>query len=285
MAENTYKCPKCSATLKLGNPVPAGKKIKCPKCENIFAPVGAEAAGNPPHPPLGKGGRGGVVAPTAKPKLDDEEETGGGTYGLIKDEPSPETKKEAEEDQDKGEGKRGKKKDKSQKGAVRKKAAAQAICQKPSNHMLATASFMCVSCLLSVMVGLWPVLFTTNKKWTVSLIGMDVPVLVLIPLIVGAFLYNGLIAVGAVKMQSAESYRSAMLGAMLTVIPGSWLLAIPALYWYYTFLNTILTGDVTFPGLTILAVSGWYLYVGLTNLKTLRDPEVVEGFAEKSSEY
>src|SRR5215213_654159 len=48
-----YPCPECGAQLRPANPVPAGKKLRCPKCETVFAPTGrakakAAAAKSPP---------------------------------------------------------------------------------------------------------------------------------------------------------------------------------------------------------------------------------------------
>src|SRR5262249_14357916 len=37
MLATTLNCPDCGAVLKLADPVPAGKKIKCPKCTSVFA--------------------------------------------------------------------------------------------------------------------------------------------------------------------------------------------------------------------------------------------------------
>ncbi len=34
-----YTCPKCKTVLKREQPVAEGKKIKCPKCANIFAAI------------------------------------------------------------------------------------------------------------------------------------------------------------------------------------------------------------------------------------------------------
>jgi hypothetical protein len=34
----TLSCPMCSATLRLANPVAAGKHVRCPKCGNAFLP-------------------------------------------------------------------------------------------------------------------------------------------------------------------------------------------------------------------------------------------------------
>src|SRR5256885_667419 len=38
-----YTCPKCKSILKRQEPVPPGKKMKCPKCQTIFAPHKAAA--------------------------------------------------------------------------------------------------------------------------------------------------------------------------------------------------------------------------------------------------
>src|SRR5687768_14667959 len=42
MAHSTV-CPYCAAVLKSANPVPPGKKVKCPKCEKPFV-VGEDQA-------------------------------------------------------------------------------------------------------------------------------------------------------------------------------------------------------------------------------------------------
>ncbi len=47
-------CPVCNAKLKLVAPPAAGKKVRCPKCENIFAPQPEKAVAAtkaPPPPP------------------------------------------------------------------------------------------------------------------------------------------------------------------------------------------------------------------------------------------
>src|SRR5262249_10155081 len=93
-----FTCPECHAVLKPAQPVPEGKRVKCPKCDASFvvraeevadvqpARAGKKAASKPesitkkPEPPT-------------KPTEDDDE--GGGTYGVIK-----EPEKEADEDEE-----------------------------------------------------------------------------------------------------------------------------------------------------------------------------------------
>ena len=40
-----YTCPNCKTVLKRQQPVGEGKKIKCPKCEKVFAPPSANKSG------------------------------------------------------------------------------------------------------------------------------------------------------------------------------------------------------------------------------------------------
>jgi hypothetical protein len=47
MLATTFSCPQCGALLKIAAPLPAGKKIRCPKCTGIFAPP-ADTAGPTP---------------------------------------------------------------------------------------------------------------------------------------------------------------------------------------------------------------------------------------------
>src|SRR5262245_38600085 len=32
----SFACPKCKKVLKTSTPIPAGKKVKCPACANLF---------------------------------------------------------------------------------------------------------------------------------------------------------------------------------------------------------------------------------------------------------
>jgi len=71
-----FNCPKCNATLKPAKPVPEGKTVKCPKCQEMF-----------------KAGAAPAEQSAAKP----EEEEGPGTYGVVKDEEEEKKKAQAEE--------------------------------------------------------------------------------------------------------------------------------------------------------------------------------------------
>ena len=73
MASPTLTCPHCSSVLRPAAPVPAGKKVRCPKCKETFT------AGGEPEVPKAK-----------KPVLDDDgEEESGSTYGIATDPDAP----------------------------------------------------------------------------------------------------------------------------------------------------------------------------------------------------
>jgi predicted Zn finger-like uncharacterized protein len=89
-------CPNCSAILKTKDPVPAGKKVKCPKCATVFeSPAEEQPAEAPPPPPppenefAGLGG-GEVEKPAkkgkAKPKATAESSKDGDESPKKKDE-------------------------------------------------------------------------------------------------------------------------------------------------------------------------------------------------------
>jgi predicted Zn finger-like uncharacterized protein len=70
-------CPKCRAVLKPAKPVPEGKTVKCPKCEETFTAGGKAAEEN------AKGAA--KKSSPAKPDPD-EEENEAATYAVLKDE-------------------------------------------------------------------------------------------------------------------------------------------------------------------------------------------------------
>jgi hypothetical protein len=282
MAENRYPCPECGAILKPAKPVAEGKKLRCPKCSTVFAPAAAEA-GSKPAAAGAKGAK--------RPKVEEEDE--GGTYGLGADdeEATKEERKKA----------MGPVKDRRPKST---RGSAQAIATKPSNQMLATGTFFCVSCVISILVVLWPLVFPPSEKKedeyskVAEELSKDKPKKVMTPeerrqqvilgwVVIGcavlAFAYNGFIAVGAVKMQSLESYVLAMTASILVMLPFEWALAYPAFYWFIRLVTSIAPDEYFwhFHVITLLTIAGWGVYIGIWNLKTLRDPEVMSGFEEE----
>src|SRR5262249_11961773 len=101
MASSRLTCPECNATLKPAQPVPDGKKVKCPKCGAVFVAPGLvspqgveEPAEQAPAPkakkqavPAAKAkqaapAKAGAKKPAAKKKKSDDDEEEGGTYAF-----------------------------------------------------------------------------------------------------------------------------------------------------------------------------------------------------------
>jgi hypothetical protein len=166
-------CPECGATLKSSNPMPPGKKVKCPKCGNGFAvPEDGEPAA--PAKPAAKPARAAkkpADAPGPKPPDDDEI----GTYAIVQD---PDLDKEDEEEEDDDDedddeegGKKKKKKDKADITFAldlsvkdpRGPAAAQVV--KPSNMLMLLGSIMCILCLIGLCWAVFPLIFSEPDQW------------------------------------------------------------------------------------------------------------------------
>src|SRR5581483_4918146 len=129
-----YPCPECGAQLRPANPVPAGKKLRCPKCETVFAPTGAAKAAKP------------AAKPAAAPAPADEE---GGSYGLVR------------EDEDKhAEARREQAFDKLRDRFERsKRGPALVQVVRPSDWLLRVGVLTCVMSLVGSMWSIWPLIF------------------------------------------------------------------------------------------------------------------------------
>src|SRR5947199_3201333 len=75
MSATKLTCPKCQATLRPAKPLPAGKRVKCPKCGARFAVGAGGAAGRPAAKKK--------PAPARKITFDDENEGSAITYGVV----------------------------------------------------------------------------------------------------------------------------------------------------------------------------------------------------------
>src|SRR6266404_9395366 len=82
-----YTCPSCHAILKREAPVPAGKKIRCPKCETVFAPQDDRVAATPA-----------AAKAAARKKADeDEAEDGRNPYAVKHDQEGEDLMREEKE--------------------------------------------------------------------------------------------------------------------------------------------------------------------------------------------
>ena len=77
---HSIKCTHCGSVLKSANPVPAGKKVKCPKCAKVFVVAEEEEEEAPAEEDQADEVAGDEEEETPKPKkpakaLDEEEES------------------------------------------------------------------------------------------------------------------------------------------------------------------------------------------------------------------
>jgi predicted Zn finger-like uncharacterized protein len=101
MASARITCPDCKAVLRPAKPVPDGKKVKCPKCGNLFTTPGLVADEEerplkraPAQKASKKKEKAAAKPPAKKSDLDDDEEEGG-IYSFVD---AGEKKEEEEED-------------------------------------------------------------------------------------------------------------------------------------------------------------------------------------------
>jgi len=225
----SYKCPNtdCGVTLKTSNPVPAGKRVKCPKCAQMFAPVPA-AAVPPSEAPPGPGtfkfaddeGKkenpkaGGAKPPppaqdpSKKPIEDDDEdaESVKRGYGVI-----GETQEELDQAAD-VKVKFGRVEDKYKKSA---RGPAIALLVMPSNLLTAEGLLTAISGLFIFVWGMWPLAFNDAPP------GDEETEEAIFRMLLGCmtFLWGGLICFGASQMQELGSYLWATMGAVMGILP------------------------------------------------------------------
>jgi hypothetical protein len=212
----TYTCPECGTALRPKTPIPAGKKVKCPKCSAIFAAQAAQpvrAAAKPAAAPAKKaadddwGDNNPYTIKTEEIKPREEM-----TFGPIRDRFA-----------------------KSARGPAQKEVV------RPANLMLAISIKNCLILIGVFLYGLWPFVFITDDGGSkdpnaLSNIarsglgedekkgGMTMQQKVLHFWIMGSsvflFLWNSIIVVAAFKMHTLESYAWAMTGAIMGLIAG-----------------------------------------------------------------
>lgn len=263
MAEIKYTCPECDATVTLAQPASKGKKIKCPKCDFLFAPTAEEQERAAKQ-----------VAPKAAAKRLDDDDDGPATYSFNEAEQraaeeekrkQAEREKAEEEPDEEGEPKK-KKKKKEKKGVFdepirdrfpkSKRGPAQAAVIPPSNALLAAGLITCIGALIGICVYAFPMIFTIKPAATTRAVraapGADKTAKTApqpepppsaasnldnwigIAMFIWVFIYGCGVTTGAAKMQNLESYQLAAGGSILALLPLGWyfwLLTMPAGLW------------------------------------------------------
>ena len=263
-----YPCPECGAQLRPANPVPAGKKLRCPKCETVFAPAGkakAKAVAKAPPP----------VA--AAPPGDDE------SYRLV--------------DRD------GTKNDDATRAAfdpiknrfeLSARGPAIGLIVKPSTWLLRVGVTTCIMALVGVMFAIVPMIFKIEivDKQTKGVAygpqNQERKFIELTPeeyqehwIMLGAmvfqFAWGAVISVGASKMHELKAYGLAMTASIMSLVGPFLPLGIVTIkYALEESENYLVMPGVLFLGGSI-PFSLWCIF-------TLRNKQVLAGFAEEEPE-
>src|SRR5262249_9639873 len=194
---HSYTCPKCKTILKRQEPVPAGKKMKCPKCQKIFAPDAIKSQ-------------------------EDDYETN--PYMVLEDQEQEDLLRE-----EKQRAAMGRVKDPYKKSA---RGPALAKCVQPGGWLLTAGVILGFICVATFVIGIFPIAFKSFYLDSPKYQQMDpaslqmawdeivVERIIIMSGGVVGFVFAALITVGGYKMRTLESYGWSMTGAIICTLMG-----------------------------------------------------------------
>jgi hypothetical protein len=258
-----YPCPECGAQLRPQNPVPAGKKLRCPKCETVFAPAGKATA-------------------AAKAARSPEPVAGEEKYGLVPEQEAhnPDAARTAFDPI-------------KNRFKLSARGPALILTVKPSTALLGTGCLICIMAIVGGLYGAWPLIFKVEdirppdknarfrpptdgtrrfkelsqdefyERWYI---------------IAGAvfqFAWGAVICAGASKMHTLEMYPLAMVSSVMAFVGPFVPAGIALLSYALTEQDTMwVLPAVLMMGLPGVPVSFWCV-------ATLRNKKVIAGFQEE----
>jgi predicted Zn finger-like uncharacterized protein len=164
-------CPECEAVLKVSQPPPPGKKLKCPRCGETFSAPGAPAGARTAAPaakkkPAGKKPDDAIRAPAPPKKTHDEDDEEGGTYGVVKD-PDEETAADDDEEEEEEGRRKGPEINYAPDMSIKDlRGPAQAAVVGPSNLLIIYGVIGFLGWLLVMFIVLIPVMFPVQSDDT-----------------------------------------------------------------------------------------------------------------------
>ena len=141
-----YQCPDCHAVLRRAEAIATGKKIRCPKCEAVFAAHPMEEEEEPAKEEAAAGYALAGASPAPPPKPGYEEDEDSNPYSVIKesgDEIKPEIHLGSLRDR----------------FAKSKIGPAMFKTVMPSNYLLRLGLFSCIAAVAIFIYGAWPIIF------------------------------------------------------------------------------------------------------------------------------
>jgi hypothetical protein len=266
-----YPCPECGAQLRPANPVPAGKKLRCPKCETVFAPGGpAKAAARVP-----------AKAPPPAVAAAPAEETE--RYGLAETQPSQneEAARRAFEPI-------------KNRFALSARGPAIILVVKPSTWLLRLGVTTCIASIAGVMFAIWPMIFKVeivdkpgkavrygpenHERRFKEMTPEDYQEHWL--MLAGAifqFAWGAVICAGSSKMHELKAYPLAMTASIMSLVGPFVPVGILGLQYALTNEETVLVLP------SVLGLGGSIPF-SFWCIATLRNKKVLAGFAEEEPE-
>lgn len=273
-----YTCPKCKTVLKREQPVAEGKKIKCPKCENIFAAVAAKAE----------------PAKAAKSKHAEDDDRN--PYAVMNEEDEDEKMRE-----EKQRAAMGLIKDRFEKSA---RGPAISLIVRPAAYLLGAGVITCTLAFACLFVGIFPLVFSEfykqgpndpklskeekAKRGQAEYEALVTRSMILIPSSVFVFAFGSLVCVGAFKMRALESLSWAWVGSIMAIpaAPGNGA-GVFAIFFYLArllFVNTLDLGTsfaVIIASLPAAVAVIFTLVAGIWSITALTNEVVKDAFAEE----
>ena len=255
-----YPCPGCGAELRPANAVPAGKKLRCPKCETVFAPAGKLPV---------------KAAPAVEPPATDDH------YGLIRDEPSASSQETARTAFDPI-------KDRFKLSA---RGPALILVVKPSTILLATGCLICIMAIAGSLFAVWPLIFKielvqpkakgvhygpeTNVRKFQELTPEEYnECWWLLGASVFQFAWGAVVCAGASKMHTLENYPLAMIGSVMAFV-GPF---VPLGIWLMNYAINNADNMWILPAALMIGAS---VPICFWCVATLRNKKVIAGFQEE----
>jgi hypothetical protein len=264
--------------LRPANPVPPGKKLRCPKCETVFAPTRDTAGAAKP-----------AAKPAAEPArpADDEQ---GGSYALVREDDEAEKKEAAALNEAVFS---------PIKDRFKRSARGPALIEvvRPSDWLLRTGVAICIAAIIGALWAVWPMIFKVEEvqpeeKGKVARVAQNPDKRrfkelseedwrdrwMYFGISVFQFVWGAVVCVGASKMHTLESYPLAVVGSVMALNGPGTPLGVSML------IDSLKTDDTYWAFVSILLIALPGIPMGLWCLATLRKPAVRAGFAEEKPE-
>jgi hypothetical protein len=259
--------------LKRAEPLPAGKKLRCPECGNVFAPAAKvkqpAAKKTEPKAPAPASPEQDIFTFQATDYDADADSAREDVFSPIKD-----------------------------RFARSARGPALIHVVRPSDWLLRTGAMICIAAITGILWAIWPLIFKIQevqpedktkgfrpgtyanetrkyKELTPEEFNQR---FVYLGCFIGQFLWGSVVCLGASRMHTLDSYPLAVVGSIMAIVgPG-----VPA--GIVLLIDAIKTDDAYTVFLSILLIALPGIPMSIWSLATLRRQDVIDGFREEKPE-